>query len=256
MSPLSRRALLGLAAAAALGACSRSTRTTTAPSAAGTNAPTGARPSAPGSPTPPPGSPAVEVVNAPRDRPQVALTFHGSGDVSLASALFQEADAGGAHITVFAVGTWLAANPALAPRLLRAGHELANHTYTHPDLGSYSSTAAEQEFARCAAVLRRLSGTDGGYARPSAMDRATPTVLAAAGRAGYRTVVAYDVNPHDYQDPGADAVVSRVLADVRPGSIVSLHLGHAGTVSALPRILAGLRSRSLEPVTVRQLLAT
>ena len=47
----------------------------------------------------------------------------------------------------------------------------------------------------------------------------------------------------------------RTLADVKAGSIVSLHLGHAGTVAALPGILAGLRARGLAAVTVTELLA-
>jgi peptidoglycan/xylan/chitin deacetylase (PgdA/CDA1 family) len=252
VTPLSRRGLLGLAAAATVAACGRSVkRAAGVPTGQATSAtPASRRPAFSARP----GGPATEVVNGPRDRPLVALTFHGSGDPSLATSLLQAAEGGGARITVFVVGTWLATHPELAKRMLGAGHELANHTFTHPDLGGYSRTAAEQEFARCAEVLARLTGGNGTYARPSAMDRATPTVLAAAGSAGYATSVAYDVNPHDYQDPGSDAVTSRVLAGVRPGSIVSLHLGHPGTVTALPRVLDGLRTRGLTPVTVSQLL--
>jgi peptidoglycan/xylan/chitin deacetylase (PgdA/CDA1 family) len=68
--------------------------------------------------------------------------------------------------------------------------------------------------------------------------------------------VSYDVDSLDWTDPGRDAVVQRVLAGVRPGSIVSLHLGHAGTVAALPRILAGLDARGLRPVTLSRLVGT
>jgi len=49
-------------------------------------------------------------------------------------------------------------------------------------------------------------------------------------------------------------VVSRVLGAARPGSIVSLHLGHAGTVAAMPRLLGGLHDHGLVAVTVSQLL--
>jgi len=57
-----------------------------------------------------------------------------------------------------------------------------------------------------------------------------------------------------YRDPGAAEVASRTLAHVRPGSIVSLHLGHSGTVAALPKILAGLATKNLQPVTLSWLL--
>jgi peptidoglycan/xylan/chitin deacetylase (PgdA/CDA1 family) len=205
-------------------------------------------------PTPLPTSPAVEIVNGSRSRKQVALTFHGNGDPALAEQLLAAAEARHAKITVFAVGNWLAANPTLGRRILSAGHELANHTYTHPDLGTLDEAAVEQEFARARDVLQQVSGTIGVYARPSAMDRATPLVLAAAGKVGYRTVVAFDVDPSDYRDPGAQAVISRTLAAVQPGSIVSMHLGHVGTIQALPAILDGLAAKGLQPVTVRTLL--
>ena len=59
----------------------------------------------------------------------------------------------------------------------------------------------------------------------------------------------------DYTDPGPDAVVATVLRAVRPGSIVSMHFGHSGTVTALPAILRGLASRGLRPVTLTALLS-
>jgi peptidoglycan/xylan/chitin deacetylase (PgdA/CDA1 family) len=193
-------------------------------------------------------------VNGSRTRPQVALTFHGSGDPALAEALLRAAEAKGAHITVFAVGNWLAANPALGRRILAAGHGLANHTYTHPNLAVLPEAGVTAEFAQARDVLVQVSGNTGHYARPSQMNRATPTVLAAAGLAGYGTVVAFDVDPSDYLDPGASLVISRTLAGVQRGSIVSLHLGHEGTVEALPSILDGLTTRGLAPVTVQTLL--
>lgn len=185
----------------------------------------------------------------------VALTFHGSGDPALAQALLAEAEAGGAHVTVFAVGTWLAQNPSMAHRILAGGHALANHTYTHPDLTQLSATGLSEEITRTRDLLTSLTGSTGTYFRPSQMDAATPAVLAAAGAAGYRTVVGYDVDPRDYQDPGATAIVERTMATVSPGSVISLHLGHQGTVDALPTLLSDLKSRHLRTVTMEQLLA-
>ncbi|GAC1326762.1 MAG: polysaccharide deacetylase family protein [Mycobacteriales bacterium] len=251
---LSRRALLGTAAAAVAAACSSqrsSQRAAPAPSLAtgGTTPPpaTGQAPVATG--------PAVEVLRGSSNRPEVALTFHGAGSPALATALLSEAERGGAKLTVLAVGSWLADNPQLARRILDGGHELGNHTFTHPSLGQLPEAAVAKEVAGCADVLTRLTGSKGAYFRPSGIDRATPLMLAVAGAAGYRTSLGFDVDPHDYQDPGSAAVGQRLLAAVRPGSMVSLHLGHQGTVDALPAILDGLRGKGLRPVTVSTLLA-
>ena len=123
----------------------------------------------------------------------------------------------------------------------------------HP-LGQLSQADVSKEVAGCADVLRALTGSVGSYFRPSGIDRATPLMLAVAGAAGYRTSLAFDVDPHDYQDPGSSAVSQRLLTAVRPGSVVSLHLGHRGTVDAMGPILTGLHERGLQAVSVPALL--
>jgi peptidoglycan/xylan/chitin deacetylase (PgdA/CDA1 family) len=195
------------------------------------------------------------VRSAATGRAEVALTFHGSGDPALAVALLDEAEHAGAAVTVFVVGRWLDQNPQLAGRILRGGHALGNHTYTHPTLHRLSPAGIQGEVGRCAAVLTRLTGSPGAAFRPSGGPSITAAMVTAATLAGYPLVVGYDVDPSDNTDPGTAAVTSRVLAGTRAGSIVSLHLGHEGTVRALPRILSGLRNRGLHAVTVPRLLA-
>jgi peptidoglycan/xylan/chitin deacetylase (PgdA/CDA1 family) len=195
------------------------------------------------------------VRHADTGRAEVALTFHGAGDPALATQLLAEVEKAGALVTVLAVGTWLEQHPAMASRITSGGHALGNHTYTHPTLHRLSEAGIHDEISKCAAVLRRLTGGTGVAFRPSGGSSITPPMVTAAQGLGYALVLGFDVDPADYADPGADAVVRRTLAAVRPGSIVSLHLGHPGTVAAMPRILAGLRSRGLQPVTATRLVA-
>jgi peptidoglycan/xylan/chitin deacetylase (PgdA/CDA1 family) len=183
------------------------------------------------------------------------LTFHGAGETALARQLLTEVERAGAHVTILAVGSWLTAEPAMARRILDGGHELGNHTFHHLPMRTLSSARAFEEIATCAATLHRLTGSSGRWFRPSGTPSATNTILRAAAKAGYSTSLAYDVDPRDYTDPGASAVVSRTLAAVQRGSIVSLHLGHRGTVDALPALLDGLHKRGLRAVTTSALLA-
>ena len=64
----------------------------------------------------------------------------------------------------------------------------------------------------------------------------------------------YNVDSLDYQDPAESVVVNSVLKKVQSGDIVSLHLGHAVTTKALPKIIEGLAAKNLAPVTLTQLL--
>jgi peptidoglycan/xylan/chitin deacetylase (PgdA/CDA1 family) len=156
---------------------------------------------------------------------------------------------------VFAVGTWLDSNPEIGPEIVGAGHELGNHTWSHQQMKQLSASEATREAVRGARALVASVGTRGLWFRPSGTQHSTATIRAAAHAAGYQRCVSYDVDPEDFRDPGAQAVRDRTLAAARPGSIVSLHFGHAGTVEALPAILAGLAAKGLRPVTLSQLLA-
>src|SRR4051812_2745635 len=137
---LPRRGVLhGIAAAATAGAVGTlvggcadqrrapalSARTPRPPTATGGQASTSRAPAAI-----PPGLP-YEIVHGPRERPLVALTFHGQGDPALATALLKEAERAGARVTVLAVGSWLDEQPRMARRILDGGHELGNHTLRH-----------------------------------------------------------------------------------------------------------------------------
>lgn len=257
---LPRRTLLAVAVAAVAAACSRATRpdaaapttsaatstdTTTAPPPTGTTPP----PTTPAAPT----GPAVEVGNGPRGSAQVALTFHASGDAATATRVLAALAAADAHVTVFVVGTWLRDNPAMAATITTAGHELANHTWSHPTLENLDEAGIRDELQRCRDELAAV-GTPPRYARQSGAQNSTPLIRKVAGELGYPTMVSYDVDSLDYTDPGA-ATVRTQVATATGGSIVSMHFGHADTVAALPGVLADLAARGLTPVTLSTLLS-
>ncbi|MBT2385591.1 polysaccharide deacetylase family protein, partial [Streptomyces sp. ISL-11] len=217
-------------------------------------------PSRPPTPSRPPGPRALpaglpaQIEHGPRKGNAVALTFHGQGARKSATALLAEAERAGARVTVLAVGAWLDAEPQMARRILDGGHELGNHTMRHLDICKMAPKAAAAEITQCADRLRRLTGGIGRWFRPSRARLATDGVVRLARRAGYPHVLSYDVDSLDFTDPGAEAVRRSVLGAVRPGSVVSLHFGHAGTVAALPAILDGLHRRGLRAVTTTELL--
>jgi len=253
---LSRRAFLtGAASAAVLGACGRAARHAAQQATSGGTPVSGASAGSTASgPQQAANRPARFVAAGPRSDPACALTFHGSGPLSLTNEMLDHLRRLDLPVTVFAVGNWLDANPGLSRRILDAGHTLSNHTYTHPSLGQLTRPAVAAEITRCRDALVRLTGGNGGWFRPSGVDQPSPLMLEEAGAAGYRTVVGFDVDPHDYQDPGADAIVGRVASGLQPGSIVSLHLGHPGTVAAIDRLASLARARGLRPALLRDLI--
>jgi peptidoglycan/xylan/chitin deacetylase (PgdA/CDA1 family) len=270
MTTSRRLFLAGLATTASAAACSPGTADRTADSPRDRTPDRTAEPapapapahtsSAPGSqpPTVPPDAGGLrgDILHGPRSVAAVALTFHGAGEPALCRRVLAEAAAAHAHLTILAVGTWLRQNPTLAGAIVEGGHDLGNHTWSHLPMRRLSALEAHQEIRRGADLLVRLTGTRGQWFRPSGTARSTATVREAARSSGYPRCLAYDVDPLDYTDPGADAVTARVLQSVRPGSIVSLHLGHSGTAAALPYLLERLARRGLRAVTVSTLLGS
>lgn len=264
--PTRRLALTGLAASAALGAagCSSATEVTASEaSAAGSSTTPTAVSAAPLTPTPTPsptGPPSVattpgpDLTHATTGRAEVALTFHGAGDSAIADAVLGILAEHTAFMTVFAIGQWVQANPDLIRAIAAAGHEVGNHTWSHPDLPTMEEAAVRDEIRRGREALAAVLGEPGWWFRPSATQTSTETIRAAARAEGYAVCVSYGVDPEDFRDPGADLVRSRTQAAIQPGAIVSLHLGHPGTVEALPGILEDLAAVSLAPVTLTALV--
>lgn len=195
----------------------------------------------------------MEYAHGPRTRKEVALTFHGAGDPAIARDLLSIFAAHRAKVTVLGVGNWLAANHGIARQIVSMEHELGNHTYRHLDIDSLDAASARDEIVRCRDVLVSLMGSGGTHFRQSQARTATPLVRKLAGAAGYPVCLSYDIDSLDYTDPGAATVRANVGA-ARPGSIVSMHFGHAGTVAAMPQILTDLAGRGLRAVTASNLL--
>jgi peptidoglycan/xylan/chitin deacetylase (PgdA/CDA1 family) len=197
------------------------------------------------------------VERGPRFGRRVALTFDdGPGDAT--PAVLDALAALGLSATFFVIGQQVPERAALLRRMAEAGHDVGVHAWEHPNLVEEPERAGD-ELDRCAAMVREATGRPPRLFRPplGAWDAG---LLRAADERGLTTVL-WDVNPHDYAggDASAETIAADVLAGVRRGSIVLLHDGGpAGSreplLDALPPIAEGLRERSLEAVTVHDLL--
>jgi peptidoglycan/xylan/chitin deacetylase (PgdA/CDA1 family) len=195
-----------------------------------------------------------EVQHSDTGRPQVALTFHGAGDEVLARRVLTTLHDRGAAVTVLAVGTWLQQYPDAARLVTDLGHEIGNHTWSHPDLTTLDEAGVRAEIERCRDHIATATGGPGAFFRPSQAQHATPQVRRLAAAAGYPRVLSYDVDSKDFTDPGAGAI-RRNVRSAAAGSVVSMHLGHPGTLAALPGLLDDLAARGLTPVAASTLFS-
>ncbi|OIQ77735.1 peptidoglycan-N-acetylglucosamine deacetylase [mine drainage metagenome] len=195
-----------------------------------------------------------DITHGLRSRKEVALTFHGAGSTAYAKAILAEVAKANAGISVLVVGTWLKEFPEMAKLILDGGHDLGNHTMTHPVLTQLSLKKVEAQINECDAILKKITGHKGAWFRPSGTLKSNATIRTAAGRAGYKNCITYDVDSLDYTDQSTSATVKTVERLVKPGSIIGMHFGHQHTIKAIPLILADLHAKGLKPVTLTQLL--
>lgn len=183
---------------------------------------------------------------------KVALTFDDGPD-SLTPDYLAVLDTLGVRATFFVVGEHCRRQPELVHEMLRRGHEVASHGYTHRRFTELSTEELWEELEQTRVLLPKQPG-DLALVRPP-FGAVSPKSLLTCARAGFTTVL-WSLNSGDWcnRDPGA---VSRQLhtAPVSAGEIVLLHEGQTWTIDALPDIVGGLKRDGHELVTVSELLA-
>jgi peptidoglycan/xylan/chitin deacetylase (PgdA/CDA1 family) len=223
------------------------------PGCGGAKRPTGTTQRPAGTPSPPrvvgciPRRPRFRE-HGPRLRRMVALTFDG-GPSSHTPRVLSILRRHGARATFFLRGDAIPGRTDLLRRQLAEGHELANHSYSHPHLPSY------RQLARTSRLLRNATGFSPCVFRAPYGDW-DGRLVADAWRLGMVTIQ-WDVDTLDSLGADADTVRARASSLPGPGSIVLMHDGEGArpaSLRMLPGILAALRRRGLRPVTVSQLL--
>ncbi|MFI4991946.1 MAG: polysaccharide deacetylase family protein, partial [Solirubrobacterales bacterium] len=184
----------------------------------------------------------------------VAIGFD-DGPASDTAAFVSMLEHSHARATFFEIGRQVSASyRATMLRALRDGDVLGDHTYNHPDL-TRGGVDVQAELLHTIGAIRAQTGYTPCLFRPpyGAYDAA---VVRAARALGLATVM-WNVDPADWAQPGTTAIEQRVLAQVRPGSIVISHDGGGSrgqTLAAYPHIIAALRRRGYGIVTINELL--
>lgn len=197
----------------------------------------------------------ADIQHGSRSVKKVALTFHGAGAPDYADPLLKLFKSTGTKVSVFAVGTWLVNEPAIASRIVGDGHDLGNHTMTHTQMKTISAKRVDSEISGCADELTKLIGNHGAWFRPSGTQFSTPTIRRAAAKHGYGQCISYEVDSEDFKDVSKAKMISNVMNNVKNGSIISMHFGHKVTLDAMPTILEKLHTAGITPVTLTELLS-
>ncbi|CFX86399.1 Polysaccharide deacetylase [Syntrophomonas zehnderi OL-4] len=185
----------------------------------------------------------------------VALTFDDGPDPLYTPAILEILKNYQLQATFFVVGENAQAYPELLIRMIEAGHEVENHTYTHPDLSRASHLKIEAEIERNDQVIYKITGTKAQFFRPPKKLFRRETIAIAEAK-GYKTVL-WSICVENSRAATPLKMAKRVIKSAKPGMIILAHDGRLNrnkTVAALPLIIKEYQKLGYRFVTLEELL--
>ncbi|WP_214778495.1 LysM peptidoglycan-binding domain-containing protein [Exiguobacterium sp. s22] len=187
----------------------------------------------------------------------VALTFDDGADGANTNKILDILAKNNVKATFFLTGSGANNHPQYIKNIAAKGHQLGNHSYTHPDFTKLTATQMKSELDRTEALIKSLTGKTTKPIFRAPFGAVNSTVLSGVGAAGYGYTIQWNIDTVDWKGLTASQINTKVQTNIKPGSIVLMHTGAGapGTPLALPTMISQLKAKGYKFVTVSQLLA-
>jgi peptidoglycan/xylan/chitin deacetylase (PgdA/CDA1 family) len=187
---------------------------------------------------------------------RVALSFDDGPDPNSTPQLLELLRAEKIRATFFCIGNRVEKNPELAAQIVRDGHLLENHTYSHNYLTSFFSVARlREELTQTQNIIKKISGIAPKFFRPP-IGHSTPRTFRVARELNLQ-VIGWSARSLDTISRDPKKIVARVVSQLSPGGIILLHDGNlpaAQIVATTKSLVDALRLMDYEIVRLDELL--
>ena len=180
----------------------------------------------------------------------IALTFD-DGPGPYTAHLLDILDQYGAKATFFLIGSKVSGQASVVRSIQARGHQLGNHSWSHPELSKLSVDQIAGEIDRTNEAIRQATGVKPSILRPpyGAVNGVVLEQLRARGMSS----ILWSVDTRDWADRNSQIVCSRAVAGARPGAVILMHDIHQTSVNAVPCILGSLKQQGYSFVTIQRL---
>lgn len=188
------------------------------------------------------------------DGPYIAITFDDGPHPSYTPRLLDELKKRGLKATFFMVGQCVAEYPDIVKRMVAEGHEVANHSWSHPALTKLGAEGVRKQMENTNDAIVKACGVKPVVMRPPY--GATSAILNRRFAEDFgMKVILWSVDPLDWKYRNANKVYTSIVQNTKPGGIILAHDIHATTVAAMPETFDTLLAKGFKFVTVSELIA-
>jgi peptidoglycan/xylan/chitin deacetylase (PgdA/CDA1 family) len=188
------------------------------------------------------------------DGPYIAMTFDDGPHATNTPKLLEMAAERHIKLTFFVLGECVEQNPDVLRREVAEGHEIGNHSWSHPNLAKLSDADVRSQLQRTEDIIQKTTVIKPKLMRPPYGELRKRQRILVNHDFGYK-VILWDVDPLDWKRPGSNVVAQRIIAGARPGSIILSHDIHPPTIAAMPQVFDALLAKGFKCFTVSELLA-
>ena len=188
------------------------------------------------------------------DEPKVSVSFDAAWGADDTDELLRILKENNVKATFFLCGYWVEKYPDEVKKIAEAGHDLGNHSATHPHMSQLTTEQITDELQKCHQNVKDLTGIEMDLFRPPFGEYDNEVIETAAAN-GYHTIQ-WDIDSLDWKEQGAQAEINQVLnhKHLGNGSIILFHNDAKYTPKVLDTILKGLKEKGYEIVPVSELI--
>lgn len=195
--------------------------------------------------------PASPIYRGHPDKPMVSFIINVAWGNEYLSEMLATLKKHNISASFFLEGNWAKKNPELAKMIVSAGHEIGNHSYSHPDMAKLTASQAREQMIKTNEIIEAATGKKCTLFGPPSGSYRDETVK-IANELKMKTIL-WTVDTVDWRKPAPEALINRVMSKIGNGSMVLMHPTKS-TAASLDQLITQIKQKHLEIGTVSELL--
>jgi peptidoglycan/xylan/chitin deacetylase (PgdA/CDA1 family) len=195
----------------------------------------------------------VLISNGGIQQKKIALTFDAGSDAA-GIRILDVLKKHNVRATFFLTGKWAEKFPDYASRIAADGHDIGNHTYSHPDAVTTTTSAFAQDIMKAEQAIKTATGKSPRPYFRFPYGSYNAVALKAVGGAGYPLSIQWSLDTIDWQQPTTEVIISRIENGASNGDIILMHIGGINTPEAVDKVIPWLKAQGYQLVALSELL--